>query len=89
MANIFLTAGGVSAPGPVEEKSMSDEVKDRRTFMYKLNADGVAVDAYCFESPDEVPKGQGWVDSPAKVKKTGKPLIDRKKAATVEENEDE
>jgi len=68
---------------------MAEEKKDRRTFMYKLAADGVTVESYCFESPDEVPKGQGWVDSPAKVKKSGKPLIDRKKAQDVEPDEGE
>lgn len=69
---------------------MPEEKKDQRTFMYKLAADGVTVEDYCFESPDQVPKGQGWVDSPAKVKKTNKPLIDRKKAQDVPpEDEDD
>ena len=42
---------------------MTDTTKpDRRTFRYRLG------EARIFENPESVPEGEGWVDSPAKVR---------------------
>jgi hypothetical protein len=88
MPNSLVTAGEwefASPPRNPEQKPM-EEAKDTRVFMYKLAADGETVESYMFASADDVPKGQGWVDTPAKVKK-GKPLIDRKKAVDAESDD--
>jgi hypothetical protein len=40
---------------------------DTRVFMYRLAGDG-SVEARIFASPDDVPAGEGWADSPARVR---------------------
>ena len=37
------------------------------TCMYRAGEDG-AVEAQIFDHPDDIPKGKGWVDDPAKIK---------------------
>jgi hypothetical protein len=68
---------------------MADDKKDTRTVMYRLAEDGETVEDHMFDSPDAVPKGEGWVDSPAKVGKVIKPKPFQKKTKAQAAVEDE
>lgn len=58
MANSLLTAG---ASNDASATSASESAKDTRVFMYRQG------EARMFNSPEEVPPGEGWVDHPDKV----------------------
>lgn len=61
MANSLITAGEASASPASTQGARMSEPKDTRVFMYREG------EARMFNSPDEVPKGEGWVDHPDKV----------------------
>lgn len=43
-------------------------MSDTRTWRYRFNAEHPDnCEGRIFDSPDNVPKGEGWVDSPAKI----------------------
>lgn len=65
MANSILTAGAAlrAGPSPEEPKPMAEEKKDTRVWMYREG------EARLFNSPEEIPEGEGWVDHPDKSPK--------------------
>lgn len=71
MPNSILTGGGVSpaAHSPEQQWSepVADEPKDTRVFMYRKG------ESRLFDSLDEVPRGEGWVDHPDKVADLSEP----------------
>lgn len=62
MANSLIT-GGASA-SPVSPSEATTTEKDTRIFMYR---DG---ESRLFDSAEQIPAGEGWVDHPDKVQKT-------------------
>jgi hypothetical protein len=61
---------------------MAEQQKDTRVVMY--NEDG----AREFASPDEVPKGEGWVDHPDKVKAKPVPAKPKGKFKPASDDDD-
>ncbi len=76
MANSLVTAGEwefASPPRDPEKKPM-EQKKDERVVMYHAGEDGTP-QAREFASAADIPKGEGWVDHPDKVKAhKGKPF---------------
>ncbi len=56
---------------------MDTERESRPTCMYKNGPFGKPM-SKVFDHPDDIPAGEGWVDSPAKVEKRAAPKNKRK-----------